>query len=226
MKNLKIVKMMPVVLLAGLLGIIFSCNNVASPEEVLEKNVKLPSSTPSVQLISKAGQKSYWKHAGQNLRSSTASDENKNRIVYPFDSITIHKVTRYTAKPFDVGPFEGINELFVTEFSVDWGNHILLTIKHDKGEYSCLDNGNIFTPYRDIGFSSHIQITESAIFKDLTYPIHGYHVRSTENEGAFFGYKVALSIAYHPYEPGIWFPLKDKNEVTANDIYLVKELAE
>ena len=249
MRKLKISRMIPVILSVCLLVITVSCNNV------METEVELlpPSSALDLKLISKAGQISYWKHAKQTLRAQTAKgDTDENALRYPFETIKILKVTRYTAEPFDAGPFNGINELFVTDFSVsfltetssfDW-EIALLTFKYEGGEYSCLVNGGRYNYFYDeatdkyvctdelieINFMSHIQLTENAVEKTINnYPVYGFHILSSNKKESdekefFFGYKVALSPGNHPYEPEAWFPLKDKHEVIANDVYHVDEL--
>jgi hypothetical protein len=226
MKTTKKLKVIVVALLVCLSGVIFSCG-ADNPQEESTDTIRqdLPSVAPAIGLVSKAGQISYRKHTGQ-AKDAYAARSLKSVVSYPFETITIHKVTRYEAIPFSAGPFKAITALFVTEFSVDYGGGQLLTVIHEAGEYSCIDNGGHFEPgISEIEFSSHIKLADNAIEKDFTYPLYGFYVRSVNDSEFSLGYTSILSSG-NSYEPMVWFPLQGKNGVVAGDIYDVSELTD
>jgi hypothetical protein len=201
---------------------------------------KLPVTSSAVEIVAYAAQQSYWKHAETTTVRSAVTYAGEETLTYPFNTITINKVIRYTAESFDVPDksdtknisenvkqFKGIEELFVTDFVTDiTGGNTLLTLKYENGgEYSCIINGgSSYNGIEEIEFSSHIQLTETAIEKDPTFPIYLFFINSGQNEYKF-GYIYRLS-ENNPgaSEPEVWFSLDDKNEVIANDVYDIKDI--
>ncbi|GAB6009820.1 hypothetical protein [Dysgonomonas reticulitermitis] len=219
-------RIIAVALLVCLSGFVFSCGSGDPRDESTDTTGQdLPAVAPAIGLVSKAGQISYRKHTGQ-AKDAYADRSLKSVVSYPFETITIHKVTRYEAIPFSAGPFKAITALFVTEFSVDYGGGLLLTVIHEAGEYSCIDNGRHFEQgISEIEFSSHIKLATNAIEKDFTYPLYSFYVRSVNDSKFSLGYTFILSSG-NSYEPVVWFPLQGKNEVVAGDIYAVSELTD
>lgn len=226
MKTTKKSRIIAVALLVCLSGLVFSCGSGDPQDESTDTTGQdLPAVAPAIGLVSKAGQISYRKHTGQ-AQDAYAARSLKGGVSYPFETITIHKVTRYEAIPFSAGPFKSITALFVTEFSVDYGGGLLLTVMHEAGEYSCIENGGHFEPGISlIEFSSHIKLADNAIEKDLTYPLYGFYVRSVDDSEFSLGYNSILSSG-NSYEPVVWFPLQGKDEVVAGDVYDVSELTD
>ena len=229
MKTTKLLRAGRTVLLAGLLVFAAACTNgIGEGEDTAQE---LPASALGSNLASKAGQRSYWKHAGQTKASAPAATTRagENGVSYPFETISVRNIAHYMAKPFNAGPFHGISELFVTAFTTDEDgpysiSSILLTIKHEAGEYSCIANsGMSHEGTEETEFSSHIQLTENAIEKSLDLPIYSFRIRSTPGKGLSFGYSALLSFD-GAEDAEAWFPLAGGNEVTANDSYHVTEL--
>jgi hypothetical protein len=239
MKAKKKFSAIPMILSACLLGIMVSCNNKNSiPDD--ENILKLPATSSATEIVSYVAQQSYWKHAGGTSVRSIATYSDGQTITYPFKTITINKVTRYTGQPFNVPDksdtknitenvkqFKGVNELFVTSFSTEeYGSDILLTFKYETGEYSCVINGSSITEgTEEWEFSSHIQLQKEAINKDMSFPIYEFIVSSSKSQKYKFGYIYRLSKDDPGLsEPEIWFPLDTKNEINANDVYNLDEM--
>jgi hypothetical protein len=240
MKAKKNFSAIPIILSACLWGIMVSCNNKDSiPDD--ENILKLPATSSATEIVSYVAQQSYWKHAGGTpVRSIATYSGDDQTITYPFKTITINTVTRYTGQPFDVPDksdaknitanvkqFKGVNEVFVTDFTTDeYGSDILLTFKYETGEYSCVINGGSITDgTEEWEFSSHIQLQKDAINKDMSFPIYEFIVNSSNSQKYKFGYIYRLSKDDSgPSDPEIWFPLDTKNKISANDVYNVDNL--
>ncbi|MDR1723868.1 MAG: hypothetical protein LBR84_08050 [Tannerella sp.] len=213
------------------LAIVCSCTNSDQPETDLN-DLPMPETQYVTSLVSKAGQTSYWKNATLKSASTRASSVAYN---YFFEKLVITNVVRYAVeKTFDAAPFSGISELYLTEFhALGPGEtylfgELLLTVKHADGEYSCIINsGNSYADIEDIVFSSHKQLTESALVKEWTYPHYNLFIRS-KNNGKSFGFGIVASLSEDDNnfdaEPKTWFELQSPDSKATNDTYTVAEL--
>jgi len=217
------------VLASLVLGMAFSCTDKGQPETE-PNDLTLPETTLATVLVSKAGQSSYWK--SKNVSMSARASES---VSYPFATIVIKNVSRYAAdNKFDAAPFNGISELFVTEFltldanGTELVSDVLLTVKHDAGEYSCiLNSGKSDADMEESVFSSHKQLTDNAIEKNFSFPHYNLFINNkVKSKTFYFGIVVSLSeqdISFDA-EPNIWLPLQSPDIVQTNDVYAVNEL--
>lgn len=218
------------------MGILFSCGSTDTPDEN-DPDVSVPTPPSSeydgTALVSKAVQKSFHAHYVQaaqvrNRRAAypTAAIRADDAIHYLYDAIKVGKIFRCTADTFSAPSFDKITELYMADFGVTGpGVNItdyLLIIKYADGEYSCLSNSGSLS---EEVFSSHKQLTDSAIVKEFTYPYYNFFVRHNGSKDYYLGVTVWLS----PEDtwkdrPEEWFPLDDPDEVDANDVYSLDEL--
>ncbi|MDR1022557.1 MAG: hypothetical protein LBL94_04700 [Prevotellaceae bacterium] len=231
-----------------LMGILFSCGDTddapdenTAPGENVAPGVSVP--TPlspeyGTGLVSKAVQKSFHAHYAQAVQKSfhahyaqaarvrPVAIKADDAIHYPYDAIMVGKIFRCTADTFSAPSFDKITELYMADFGVtgpdiNIGENLLI-IKYAGGEYSCLLNGGSLS---EEVFSSHKQLTDSAIVKEFTYPYYNFFVRHNGSKDYYLGVTVKLS----PEDtwkdrPEEWFPLNDPDEVDANDVYSLDEL--